>query len=373
MRSIASAILLFVFAFPSVPGQALKRSDAAASPPSSTAKTHWEGGLPLKSTRTIEFDTDEGTQMSVDVSPDGKTVVFDLLGDLYSVPLDRGGEATRLTSGIAIDMYPRFSPDGTRIAFVSDRSGIGNIWTIRPDGSDARTVTKLTNLREFGLGQGGLNWSHDGKELLAMAIAPDFRFLRFDARSGGLVSEIGRLANIKVPGRFLPWRNAVVFDPDREHVWISIGGHDYGSLIKQNIATGGTQEYQKDKGQAMRASVSMPTISPDGKLIAYKASRLNKGETLDELRVRDHSSSVPLDGGRVVGHCDGQEINVFFQQQIGFTPDSKSIVCSSEGKLKLWDVATGKGTDIPFRASRETGAGAAERASGCGPVGFRED
>ena len=68
-------------------------------------------GLPLKSDRTIEFTTDEGTWVSLDVSPDGKTIVFELLGDLYTVPID-GGEAKAITTGLAFDSQPSYSPDG---------------------------------------------------------------------------------------------------------------------------------------------------------------------------------------------------------------------------------------------------------------------
>ena len=49
---------------------------------------------------TLRFETDRGTWMSVDVSPDGRTLVFDLLGDLYTLPV-AGGRAKRLTSGLA--------------------------------------------------------------------------------------------------------------------------------------------------------------------------------------------------------------------------------------------------------------------------------
>src|SRR5689334_21798870 len=82
--------------------------------------------LPLVATRTLKFTTDEGTWISLDLSPDGRTIVFDLLGDLYTLPV-AGGKATRLTSGLAFDAQPRWSPDGKRIAFTSDRSGSENV------------------------------------------------------------------------------------------------------------------------------------------------------------------------------------------------------------------------------------------------------
>ena len=82
--------------------------------------------LPLKPERTIKFTAKEGTWMSVDVSPDGKTIAFDLMGDIYTMPIE-GGKATAVTKGIAYETHPRFSPDGKKILFTSDRSGSDNI------------------------------------------------------------------------------------------------------------------------------------------------------------------------------------------------------------------------------------------------------
>ncbi|MFQ5694370.1 MAG: TolB family protein, partial [Terriglobia bacterium] len=87
-------------------------------------------GLPLEPTRTIEFTTDEATWLSLDVSPDGRTLVFELLGDLYTLPLE-GGQATRISDDMAFDSQPRFSPDGQRIAFLSDRDGAENLWIMQ--------------------------------------------------------------------------------------------------------------------------------------------------------------------------------------------------------------------------------------------------
>jgi len=103
-------------------------------------KKKWSVDAPPGEARTVALDTRAGTWMSVDASPDGKTLVFDLLGDLYTLPVE-GGEAKALTHSIAWDMQPRFSPDGKRIAYVSDAGGGDNVWVMNADGTGARAVS----------------------------------------------------------------------------------------------------------------------------------------------------------------------------------------------------------------------------------------
>ena len=79
-------------------------------------------GLPLTPTRMLSESFTEGSWISLDISPDGGTIVFDLLGDIYTMPFS-GGTAEALTQGMAFDGQPRFSPDGNHVVFVSDRSG----------------------------------------------------------------------------------------------------------------------------------------------------------------------------------------------------------------------------------------------------------
>jgi Tol biopolymer transport system component len=113
-------------------------SAAALSLPS---VVHGRGdALPLKPARTLDYEVSSGTFMSLAVSPDGKTILFDMLGELYAMPAS-GGRAVPIATGLAFDVQPTFSPDGKWIAFVSDRSGGDNVWVARADGSGARRIT----------------------------------------------------------------------------------------------------------------------------------------------------------------------------------------------------------------------------------------
>ncbi|MFB6274010.1 MAG: hypothetical protein ABEL51_14060, partial [Salinibacter sp.] len=116
----------------------------------------------------VEVETREGTWMSVDVAPNGHTLVFDLLGDLYALPVE-GGEATRLTTmfpsdsisgGSPFDSQPRFSPTGDRIAFISDRSGSDNLWVMQADGTDPRQIS-----HETGVVLNSPTWAPDGEHI----------------------------------------------------------------------------------------------------------------------------------------------------------------------------------------------------------------
>ncbi len=113
----------------------------AASPSFAQQPATWDVTQPRGTTREIDFTTTEGTWMSVDVSPDGQWLVFDLLGHIYRMPAS-GGEAVALTqaSGIAINTHPRISPDGKLIAFISDRRGQNNLWVMNADGSNPRPI-----------------------------------------------------------------------------------------------------------------------------------------------------------------------------------------------------------------------------------------
>src|SRR5438046_8627831 len=133
--------------FPLVVAAVLAVQQPPPPPPDTTKRdtvTIKLDSLPLQMALTVSFETSEATWMSLDVSPDGKSIVFELLGDLYTMPV-AGGTATRITSGPGFDSQPRWSPDGKRIVFLRDRNGAENIWLCDPDGSPSTALTTGPN------------------------------------------------------------------------------------------------------------------------------------------------------------------------------------------------------------------------------------
>ena len=124
----------------------------------------WDVAADFRPVAKLAFDTNEGTWMNLDVSPDGKQIVFDLLGDIVIMPIEGSGagQATKIAGGAVFDMQPRFSPDGKRIAFTSDRDGLWNIWTMELDGRSAKQIS-----RERRWFVNSPTWSPDGEYLYA--------------------------------------------------------------------------------------------------------------------------------------------------------------------------------------------------------------
>jgi Tol biopolymer transport system component/imidazolonepropionase-like amidohydrolase len=297
-------------------------------------------GLALKTTRTIEFPTDEGTWMSVDVSPDGRQVVFDLLGDLYTLPMS-GGEARRITSGPAWDTQPRFSPDGNWIAFVSDRNGTDNLWVIRPDGTEPRVVTRdRKNLA------GSPSWSPDGNYLAVRRgeSSLDLNELWLYHKDGGtgiqLTKRDGATKGVASP----------TFSPDGKYIYFSgsTQGHAYNSNLghfqvrRINRETGQVETLTGPYGGGLR-----PLLSPNGRYLVY-GTRYD-GKTGLKIRA--------VDGGAerwLVYPIDRDEQEGFYCADVmpgyAFTPDGGSVVISYGGKIHKIDIEGHRDTLIPFTA-----------------------
>lgn len=302
---------------------------------------------PRPDARKLGFEAREGTWMSVDVSPDGRTLVFDLLGDLYAVPI-AGGEARALTSGPAFDCEPRFSPDGKTIAFTSDRGGIDNLWLIDADGSHPRALT-----REKDAYVRGPAWTPDGTWVLARkedgkrAGLPPVELWMYHRDGGDGV----RLTSADV----LNSAAGPVASPDGRFLYFA--GRQRRFNYVPNLRDGLWQIYRYDRATAESLPITegyggaaRPAISPDGKSLVYVSRR--DADTV--IVLRDLASGRERLLARGVTH---DEEEGFAQLDLwpgyAFTPDGGSLVYSSHGKLTRLDLGSGASHEIPFVAKVE--------------------
>lgn len=320
-------------------------------------------GLPLKPTRVIEFDTDQGTWLSVDVDPSGQRLVFDLLGDLYRLDAG-GGKAVPLTRGLAFDSQPAWSPDGARVAFLSDRSGAENLWTMAADGSDARQLTSNQGPNEFI----SPHWSRDGQWLYVSLYRADHNAVelwRYQLATGRAeeLSQAGQNALGAAPspdGRYVYYaarRGPVFEDEVRLPLW---------SIERRDLATGRVETTVNNVGSAMR-----PVLSPDGRLLAYAVRQ--DGQT--GLRLRNLATGEDRLLLYPVQH-DVQEAVPTRDLMPGyaFTPDGAAIVTTRNGGIVRVPVATGVAAAVPFQAHVRLDLGPLLRqsiAADTGPVRAR--
>tara|TARA_Y100000034_G_scaffold38519_3_gene47379 strand:- start:23732 stop:26977 length:3246 start_codon:yes stop_codon:yes gene_type:complete len=299
-------------------------------------------------TKTVEFTTSEGTWMSLDISPDGREIIFDLLGDLYTMPIT-GENATRITSGPAWDIQPAYSPDGKTIAFTSDRSGGDNIWIMDRDGSNPKQVSKekfrllnnpvftadgnymiarkhFVNTRSLGAGEmwryhisGGSginvtkrrNWQHDAGE---PDVSPDGRYLYYSQDVS--------------PG------NTYQYNRDPYGTIYAVHRIDFETGEKTTVAGG-------------PGGAATPQISPDGKQLAF----VRRVGLKTALFVKDLASG----NERMLFdklNRDAQETWAIFGIHPGFswTPDGKNIIITAKGGFWNVTVSNGNVKAIPFTA-----------------------
>ena len=305
-------------------------------------------GLPLDPERTLSLDTDEGTWISVDVSPSGQTVVFDLLGDLYTVPLS-GGDATPLTQGMSYDNQPRYSPDGSEVLFISDQNGSENLWLVNVESGERRQLTNgLTYSYESP------DWLPDGDYVVA---ARSFRSTaRGDARNPKLwmwhVDGGTGLQIIKSPGSRRTTGPAPT--PDGKHIWYAQRNRlwQYNAIFPQYQLAVYDRETGEDYERTSRyGSAFRPTISPDGRWLVYGT----RHEHQTGLRLRELSTGEERWLAYPVTR-DDQESKASSDVLPGmsFTPDSTELVLSYGGKLWRVPIAEGKRPiAVPFRVRTE--------------------
>ena len=337
------------------------RAQAAIAKDTSEAdkseKGEKEPRLSLVPTRKLEYTATEGTWISLDISPDGKTLVFDLVGHLYEIPIT-GGEAKAITSGLSFDSMPRFSPDGKMIAYISDRSGADNIWVANADGTGARPLTGDENTTFTSP-----SWTPDSAYVLVSQKKPAyydsaFELWMYDLKGGAGV----RVSKSKSSEDASPesWHNALgaVASPDARYIYYASKSGYFSDDIKfplwqitrRDLRTGEEDVITSSQGSAIR-----PLLSPDGTTLVY-ATRYDAGTA---LRIRNLATGeerwlkYPVQRDDQESYFSNRDL---FPGYV-FTPDGKSIVLAYGGKIHRLSVSGAEDSIIPFHAAivRELG------------------
>lgn len=329
-------------------------SYAGLQAPSETSEDKtpkWDVNQPMGEFTQAAIDTSEGTWMNIDVSPDGSTVVFDLLGDIYSLAIS-GGEAKALMQDIAWQMQPQFSPDGKRIAFTSDQGGGDNIWTMNIDGSDQQAVTEET----FRL----LNspaWSPNGDYIVARKHFTDTRSLGAGEvwmyhKAGGEGLKLTKRPNDQKD------LGEPAFSPDGRYVYFS---HDatpgktfhYSKDSEKGIYK--IKRYDRESGDievviSGPGGAIRPTPSPDGKFLAYIGREdfqsvllLLNLETGEKTKLYDKLERDMQETWAIHG----------VYPTMAWTPDNKNIVFWAKGKIHKLNLASKQDSVIPFHVKAD--------------------
>ena len=292
------------------------------------------------------FTTTEGTWMNLDVSPDGKTIVFDMLGDIYSLPIS-GGKAKALRTGIPFEIQPRFSPDGTKISFTSDAGGGDNVWIMNTDGSNAKQITK----ESFRLLNNAV-WMPDGNYLVARKHFTSQRSLGAGEMwqyhvTGGSGLQLTKRKNDQQDV------NEPNISPDGKYMYYS-----------EDIYPGGSFQYNKDPNKQIYVikryefetgktttvtggpgGAARPQVSRDGKLLAF----IKRVRTKSVLFIHDLETGQEWPIYDQLNK-DQQEAWAIFGVYPNFSwlPNNKELAFWSGGKINTINIDTQQVTNIPF-------------------------
>lgn len=317
-----------------------------------TKEDKWNVNAPANAPlEQVKIDVNEGTWMNLSVSPDGKHIVFDLLGDIYQIPVS-GGEAKPLAQGIAWQMQPVYSPDGKHIAFTSDADGGDNIWIMDADGSNPRTVTQET----FRL----LNspaWSPDSQYLVARKHFTASRSLGagevwlYHVAGGEGVKLTERPNDQKDLGEpaYSPDGRYIYFSqddtPGKTFHYSKDSVNGIYKIKRYDTQTGDIEILIEGTGGAIR-----PTPSPDGTKLAY----IRRDDFNSSLYLLDLKSGETT---KLFGELDRDMQETWaihgVYPTMAWTQDNKDIFFWAKGKINRLNIASKTLTDIPFSVKTE--------------------
>ncbi len=342
--SILPMVLLVGLTLAPAATVALPGQDEAEQP--DTAKPDNEN-LPLEAARTVSIDADHGSWLSLDLSPDGSTIVFDFLGDLYLLPF-AGGDAEQITSGMELDSQPRFSPDGAEIVYVSDHSGGENLWILDLEDRDDETGDPETRQLTEGNNNSYASpeWTPDPDYVVASKGGGSLgnpKLVLFHVDGGAGIPLIKEPENLQTFG--------AAFGADERRVWYAYrtGMWSYNSIFPlYQIAyydreTGTTYARTSRGGSAFR-----PTLSPDGRWLAYGTRHdAETGIVRRDLTTGEEEMLL------YPAQRDDQESPATRDVYPGmtFTPDSSELLLSYGGQIWRAPIAGGEPVNIPFRVA----------------------
>ncbi len=366
LASVKRALRIGLATFPAL----LLAAPAMAQDETDADDAVWDVTDPPGPRLEISIDTDEGTWMSVDVSPDGREVVFDLLGDLYVIPIE-GGEARALTSGFGWDMQPRYSPDGRFIAFTSDRAGADNIWIMNRDGSDPTQVTE----ESFRL-LNSPSWTPDSEFIAARKHFTSTRSLGAGEiwlyhRTGGDGLQMTERPNeqkdvgepvFSADGKYLYYSRDAT--PGETFQYDKDSNAGIYRIYRVDRETGETESFLGGPGGAIR-----PAPSPDGRYMAY--IRRVRFQSMLFLYDMESGDEWPIYEALDRDLQETWAVHGVYPT-MAWTPDSRSVVFWAGGKIHRVDVETGSATEIPFHVQATLPALEVVRATvDVAPASFR--
>lgn len=294
----------------------------------------WDVLNPPMTLSNVEINTNETTWSSLDVSPDGKQFVFDMLGDIFIASTD-GGDAKPLTQDFAWNIHPTISPNGKQLAFISDRDGLSNVWVMDISGENLRQVTKeKENLIHSP------KWSPDGeyivvnKGIMSSRSIPAGEIWLYH-QSGGNGLAIKERVSGKVDQKNI---TDPAFSPDGQYIYYTqdvSGGSQFSynrdalqglfAIIRYDRETGEEERYISGTGGAV-----VPTPSPDGKYVAFV--RRVKSKTalfLKDVKSGDEKA-IFMELERDMQEGFGSE---GYFAYFDWTPDSEQIMFWTGGKF----------------------------------------
>jgi len=312
--------------------------------------TTWDVNKPGESFNyaTHKFTTTQGTWMNLDVSPDGKTIVFDMLGDIYTMPI-QGGNAKAIRTGIAFEVQPRFSPDGKYISFTSDAGGGDNIWIMNTQGKEAKQITK----ESFRLLNNAV-WTPDSKYLIARKHFTSSRSLgagelwQYHITGGSGIQVVKKKNDQQDINE--PWVSS-----DAKHLYYSEDMYSGGffqynkdpnkqiyAIKRYNLISGERQTITGGPGGAAR-----PTVSPDGAMLAF-VRRVGE-KTVLYIHDLETGQEFPIYDGL---NKDQQEAWAIFGVYPNFDwlPNNKELIIWSGGSFQRINTETLAVTPINFQA-----------------------